>query len=325
MNARPNRTRRGQTLVIVAACAAVLCVVAALAVDMGHVCAAGARLQNAADAAAKAAVLHLYARRQGGEDENTARQAAFQEARAICQANYPAAGIGVVFGRWESRQFTPADASIPANAARARAYRNEGAPGGPVRMFFAPVLGLDEMNQARSATARSGRPAFVPFGLYEGDLPPVGQTMVIYNDQKVAPGVFGLLDFDGGEHSAEEAKAWTRYGYPGPIELAPEPDHLILEGTTGLKTSIKAGVGFHIAEGDTLIACIYREVSGKAEDAHFEIVGLAAIVLTAQSFADELGEEYESIEARLVDTYFVDSGENAEQFLRRLGRVELVE
>jgi len=324
---RRQTAHRGQVLIVFACGVVVLCAVAVFAIDIGHLCASNARLQNAADAASKAAVLELYERRQAGDDEMTARQAAAEEALAIRGLNYAEAGAQIVFGRWEVGQFIPVetDPSIPATAARVKAFRSQTAPGGPERTFFGSVFGLYDVNQAEYAVARSTRPGFVPFGLWEGDVPPVGERMTIYNNEEVAPGAFGLLDYDGLPHSAEEAKRWTRYGYEAPVTLTPEPDHLVLEGTTGLKTSIKAGVAYHIAEGDVVMACIYRSIWGKASQTYFEIVGLTAITLQTQTFVDDDAEEYESITAEVVDTYFVDSGDDINDFMRELTRLQLVE
>ena len=127
INAGP---RRGQVLLLAIFALALLCVIAALTVDLGSLFASRAKLQNSADAAAKAALLELWERRASGDDEATARASAEEEAVLIAYQNYSEAGREIVFGMWDGSQFTPCGTSIPANAAQVRASRDSGAPGG---------------------------------------------------------------------------------------------------------------------------------------------------------------------------------------------------
>jgi len=281
---------------------------AALTIDVGNMVLSRSKLQNASDAAALAATLELWVQGLAGADEAVAREHAIAEATRFVQINYPEAGAKVAVGLWEDSTFVPADDTTQADAARVIAFRSESAPGGPLATFFAMILGPSAVNQDALSTAKLSHSAMVPFGVWEDYLVPAGQNLIMYDNEGVVPGCFGLLDFNGGDHSAEEAKYWTRYGYYGPFDIDPSGDEVIAEGTTGLKTSIKAGVSYHIAEGDTVIACIYRDVWGAGSNAYFRIVGLVAITITGHEFEDDDEEEYDHLTGSVVATHFFSDG-----------------
>ena len=330
MSARTDRPRTSrplraaQILVLFAAALVVVCAVAAFSIDVGNMVLSRTRLQNAADAAALAGTLELWERQRAGADEASAREAAGQEAARVVAVNYPEAGAEVVFGSWESGSFAPAETTVAADAAKVRAFRSEGAPGGPLATFFGALFDFAEVDLSASGTARLGVGGMVPFGVWEEDIVPDGQTMTMYNNSSPVPGCFGLLDFDGGDHSAEEAKYWTRYGYDGPFDMDPDGGQMIVEGTTGLNTSVKAGVEYHIAEGDVVFACIYRTVWGQGSNAYFEVVGLVALVITEHGFVDAKEDEYDHVSATVVDAHLFSEG-LSDDVRRNFMRLRLVE
>ena len=121
---------RGQVVVLVAASLVILTAAAAFCIDVGYICYARARLQNAADAGALAAMLQLVEERSGGAGESAARLAGRTEAESIVASNWGAAGCKVTFGAFTDGQFVPAqDEASVASAARVRASREPGAPG----------------------------------------------------------------------------------------------------------------------------------------------------------------------------------------------------
>ena len=79
--------RRGQVMIVMAACLPVLCIIAAATVDVGHLCATKTQLQNAADAAAVAAVMQMWKTRSAALSESAARTAAIGEACTIADLN----------------------------------------------------------------------------------------------------------------------------------------------------------------------------------------------------------------------------------------------
>jgi len=297
--------------VLFAVCLVILCTVAALSIDAGNMVLSRSRLQNAADAAALAAVLELWEQRVGDASEAVAREHAAHEARRFVHLNYPEAGTKVFVGSWEGSTFSLFDTVKEANAARVITFRSDSAPGGALATFFASVLGEDSVDQDASSVAKMALGNMLPFGVWENDIVGAvapGETLTMYDNASVAPGCFGLLDFDGGDHSAEEAKYWTRYGYQGPFDVNPSGGELVVSGTTGMKIAIKEGVNYHIAEGDTVIGCIYREVWGQGSNAYFKIVGLVSMVVTEQNFTGPEKDQYHNIKGTLVATHFFSQG-----------------
>ena len=122
----------------------------ALAVDMSYLYVLKGRLQTTADFAVLAAVTQL-------PDEDAARTMALE----YTAKNMPTADHGtvlanadVVTGNWDAdtRTFTPA--GDPINAIRAVTRRSQ-ANGNATGMFFARILGFDEIDMQTTAIASS--------------------------------------------------------------------------------------------------------------------------------------------------------------------------
>lgn len=147
------RDRRGIVFIMVAAGFTALAGMATVAVDVGQIYYTRAQLQNTADAAALAAARQL---------PNVAT--ATTVATAMATANMPtAAGNGTVlvagditFGSWNNalRLFTPA--GNPVNGVRV-VTRRTNAAGNPVPLFFAQILGFNNVDVIAQAIA-SGDP-----------------------------------------------------------------------------------------------------------------------------------------------------------------------
>ena len=302
---RDSKSRNGQILVLFVAAAVVLLAVAALVIDVGGLFVSKAGLQNAADAASNAGVLELWSARAAGSSEESARAAAQVEVERMTQLNYPEAGAEAEFGIWRDDAFLVRDHLVPANAVRVRTFRNESAPGGPDRTFFAGVLGIGEVDQAANATARYAHPALIPFSIFEDDaFDNVGGPPVTFlNQEPVAPGVFGLIDFNGGAHADTDLRYWTEYGYDGPFDVDPDTGHIIVEGNTGWHGSLKPYVQAHIDSGEEVVGLIYGAISGQAADTIFDIVGFCTMVMTGITNHD--------ISARITGVHVVGSGSTA--------------
>ncbi|MEE8307089.1 MAG: TadG family pilus assembly protein, partial [Gammaproteobacteria bacterium] len=124
---------------------------AALAVDMSYMYVLKGRLQTTADFAVLAAVTQL-------PDEDAARTMALEyTAKNMAAANHGTvlANADVVTGNWDAdtRTFTPA--GDPINAVRAVTRRSQ-ANGNATGMFFARILGFDEVDMQTTAIARAG-------------------------------------------------------------------------------------------------------------------------------------------------------------------------
>lgn len=142
--------RRGATIVLVMVMLPVLFICAALAIDVGHVCAVVVEQQNTSDAASLAGASGLQ------EDDSTA---AYRRSYTIISRNQRFQGYHsledqiVQLGRWDSvtQVFTPLDGGDGAFAVRVRAFRNN------TRYFFAGVMGMYSTDVSREAVAVGSR------------------------------------------------------------------------------------------------------------------------------------------------------------------------
>lgn len=300
--------RAGQVLVMCTVALVVVVAVAALAVDVGYLFATQARLQNAADAASRAAILELWERRASSDSESDARTAARTESTHVARENYDGVGVDTEFGVWDGSSFTPCDSETCANAVRVRAYLDETAPAGSTRTFFAGVLGLHDVGLSATAVARYQQEGLLPFGIYRGDIGAVGTNTTLYDDTEVAPGAFGLIDFNGGENSADDMKNWTRNGYKDWFYIDPAQGTLTVEGCTGLKSSLADAIYDHIASGKKLVAPIYDSISGTGDSTRMGIVGYVEIVITDLTWADAEKTDIKSISCTTYAKHIVGSG-----------------
>ncbi len=143
--------RRGSAMVMFPAFILVAAGIASLAVDMGHLYGLRGKLQHTADAAVLAAVGDL-------PDEDAARTTAVDLATAnmsVAEHGTVLVNADVVTGNWDSdtRTFTPA--GDPINALRVVTRRSQ-ANGNAAGLFFARVLGFNEVDIEISAIASSG-------------------------------------------------------------------------------------------------------------------------------------------------------------------------
>ena len=204
-------SRAGQIIIFFAGSIIALFCVLALALDVGHLAASKAKLQNSADAAALAALLELWQERALPRGEGEARVAAAAEAGRLVEFNDAGAGAQITFGTWDGSSFSAVGPDMAANAVKVQSYRNGEAPGGPVQTFFARIAGVDEVNQTAWAIARFQHKKLVPFSIYEEDIVPPGDSLELYNNTEETPGVFGLLDFafDLGHRCPVRKRLWN--------------------------------------------------------------------------------------------------------------------
>ncbi len=158
---RKSRSAGTVTIFIVLGMSALLGVMA-LAIDTGFMYMTRLQLQNAADAAAVAAMRSFL---DEGEIFPTASPSVVPFEMVVANevaVRHSAGGLPVMlklpddveFGYWNfgSRTFTPG-IGFGSPAARVTARREEGSPGGPIGLFFARVLGRSEANVNAAAVA----------------------------------------------------------------------------------------------------------------------------------------------------------------------------
>jgi len=303
--------RRGQIMIMAVVMVLILAAVCALTVDVGLIFCMRARLQNGADAASLAAVLELIQQRNDGASEEEARAEATAEAEAIAQANSPGAGVEVKFGLVdEDGRFIEQDTCVEASAVQVVLRRDETADAGPVGLFFAPLFGMAEQDvRAEAVAGRSNsimriHKGMRPFAIYEGDIVPPGQIITVYDQELVAPGCFGFIDFNGGSHGVPELREWILNGSDTPFTIDPETGYTIVSGMTGFRAALKTVTEELIVEdasdqtcGKDIIVCVYDQVGGEGSNAYFRVVSFLSVTLVEAHFTGQ--EKY--IKARVND------------------------
>ncbi|MEX0612061.1 MAG: TadE/TadG family type IV pilus assembly protein [Pirellulales bacterium] len=167
-----NRLRRGAIVPLVAVILVVLIGMVAFSVDIGYILVARTEAQNAADSAALAGIARLAEQLKrapviGGVPLQTAGdlQRVRDEVKAFARRNAVRSNapelldadieIGYMATPYDHRDDTLDKTGWPArpyNAVRVVVARDSSHAGGPLDLFFAPVLGTDQANTRASAT-----------------------------------------------------------------------------------------------------------------------------------------------------------------------------
>jgi Flp pilus assembly protein TadG len=208
---------RGAVLAMVCVIMVVVIGCAAFAVDSGAAWEAQRKIRTATDAAALAAA-GVYA--NGGNGCATAGGITTDNDDAAAVTSCAAVG-----------QTTNAPGRVTVTAER------------PVDFNFAQIFGIDGIDVQSSTTARWGnadgatglRPMALCLranaaleawlNLPNGPTADSGTIQIFYNKAQTygcgdtAPGNWGMLDFNGGNNSADEARDWVANGYPGQVSL----------------------------------------------------------------------------------------------------------
>jgi hypothetical protein len=305
-------TRRGQVVLLSPILFLVLLAVLALAVDIGAIALEKARMQNGADAAVLAAVGVLTEERSDGSTEADARAAATSAAQELVSANAPGASLQLEFGVLsESGDFTPVSVDTVATEVRAADARDDGAPGGPLALFFAPIFGVRSCDVSAEAGAEtSGQVTAVlhglaPFAVPKDRVPPIGQEFSFYpgaggggggkGEDQTAPGNWGLLNLDGGSNNTPELEDWIENGYPGMVSIDTDLGFTWVEGTPGWRAALEGALQDKI--GQPLMVCVYDEVTGNGSNADYRIIGFLRLILT---YVDLTGKNAE-VRGRVAD------------------------
>jgi hypothetical protein len=151
----------------------------------------------------------------------------------------------------------------------------------------------------------------MPFAIYEDDITPPGTTVTLYDDNVIVPGVFGLLDFDGGENSTDDLVDWIDNGYGGELWIDPAVGYLLVEGNPGFVDALGKPVGDHVSVGDVVVACVYSEVWSGGANTTFKVIGFVPLVITEQGKEKVDGVMTKYIRATILGAYFVGSGNTA--------------
>lgn len=293
MTTRLSRARRsdeGSVLIIAAVCIVVIMGFAALSVDMGMVLTAESELQNAADAAAFAAVPGLF-----DEDYNASEQEAmtFAQLNTCLTQSVLLSAADIQFGTYDFDQltFVPAPMGSPSgsNAVRVVAQRSQGSQQGPLPLFFGGALGFGSIDVEASTIAAvdsritgydgSAVGNLLPFVVHTSQVPPMGSPFDLYPNHPnaidpSAPGNFGLLDLNSSNPGTPVLRDWIDYGYPDGVEIPPS-GHLFIDGRPGLANTLKSNVQSRI--GDTVVVAVHAGVTGSGSNAVYDVMTLLAV------------------------------------------------
>jgi hypothetical protein len=298
--------RSGQVMILFPAAVVFLCCIAAITVDVGSFCACKARLQNGADAASLAAMLEVWEQRRAGCGEGAARAAGEDEAERLAGLNCPLGRVEVTFGLYDGTDFTASGSGIAANACKVRAMRDADAPGGAQSTFFASIFGLVEADLGASATATFVRASdLIPFCIHREDVGHPGDELIMYDDNEITPGVFGLIDFDGGANSADDSVEWTANGYQGDLFIDPQAGFITLQGNPGFEATLNKPIDDRIEAASPVVGCIYRDVRGGGANTEFDVVGFVKMVITERGKSKVEGDPRKYVAAEILGKYII--------------------
>ena len=302
---RPWTRRAGQVTLLSPILLLVLLAILSLAVDVGSIAVENARMQNGADAAVLAAVGVLTDERRSGSAEADARAAASAVAQDLLQANVPGARLDIQFGVHDGTgAFTPVGTGTECTTVKAAGARDEDAPGGPLALVFARVLGVNSCDvRAEAAAETGGRVTAVlrglaPFAVPKDRVPPIGQEFAFYpgngggsgghGEEQTEAGNWGLLDLDGGSNSTPDLIDWIENGYPGKVSIDADMGYTWIDGTPGWRAALEDVLQERI--GEPLLVCVYDEVTESGSNAEYRCIGFLRLILT---YADLTGQNAE--------------------------------
>lgn len=150
------RPERGTVMLVTLLALICLIASASLAVDVGMMLATRGQLQNAADAAALAAMHSVRESGTFGSAAGAATSIAGQHAAGGDPVQVAASDITLGHYDFGARTFG-AGIGFGAPAVRVQARRSDGSPAGPLNLFFASVLGRDTADVGADAVAASRR------------------------------------------------------------------------------------------------------------------------------------------------------------------------
>jgi len=301
MNTQGSVDRRsGQVVILFLFVMTVILGFAMFTVDLGHIVVTDSRLQNSVDAATLAAGQVLLEQYTAGTDEAQARSTASSEAALIQSLNASGGRVEIVFGiRSTTGAFVPVDTGQHATAVRGIAFRDDNAPEGPCSLFFAPTMGISDVDMACTALIQIEANINVvhrgmgPFAVPETAVPEVGYEMIFYpgapSDETAADtsghghdmfvgGNWGLLDLanSGGVPGTSDVADWILNGYNEGLEI-PEGG-LWMDGTPGLRAALKTPMKMKL--GEQMILAVFDEVILDGGNARYHLTGFLVVTIT---------------------------------------------
>ncbi|MBI4358325.1 MAG: hypothetical protein HY584_03415 [Candidatus Omnitrophica bacterium] len=281
----------------------------ALSVDLGHIFVTKTELQNTADSAALAAVVEI----RNGLDAARQKALAFAEAHAVAGTYIDIEPGDIVFGRYNINTNQFQANGLPTNAVEVNARKTEGAPSGPLALFFARFFDKDFSNvRALSiavldprVTGVRGKNRLLPYSvvnfIVDQDLDgnyDLGSVINIHprND---APGNFGFLDLDGGSNDVTELRYYIEHGYDKDFTIPPGGSIEVL-GSTGIDGNSLLS-SFQAIIGEEVFLPVHNWVLYPGSNAIFNVVSLLAVKVLDVKLNGNVDKRY--IKVKLVNFY----------------------
>jgi hypothetical protein len=195
----------------------------------------------------------------------------------------------VIFGHYDLTDFTFQGNALPTNAVEVNARRTEGAPSGPLDLFFARLFDQDTTNvRAISRAALDprvvgvrGKNRLLPYTVInfvvDADLNggyDIGTTINIH-PRSDAPGNFGFLDLDGGSNDIVELRYYIENGYDKDF-IIPPGGSVEVSGSTGIDGNSLLN-SFIAIVGEEVFLPVHNWVIGEGDGAIFNVISLLAV------------------------------------------------
>jgi hypothetical protein len=279
-----DRRDEGAVAVIVAICTLLFVVLAAFAVDIGNAYAQSRQLSVAADAAALAAAAKVGEALPLGVDcaaalaaTPSAQTIAQQVANDVNAASNKANGAGAT---------EPVDL-VSVGCADAKTIEVTVKNSRSVQTGLAGVIGIDRLLPNADATARYARYSTAgglrPWAICDDTVERAqndeSRTFGTGIDRQIGPcgstanGNWGGVDFDGGNNAAGDLVMWTRYGYPGAVQI-PNP---LLPADPGVSLSQLDSAFRSLVNQVVLLPSVSAYNEGSGNNATFNTPGIATV------------------------------------------------
>ena len=297
---KPLKDEMGAVAVLVGISLATLMSLFALSVDLGHIFVTKAELQNATDSAALAAVVEL----RNGTEAARQKALAFGESHGVAGSYIDIEPTDVVFGHLNINTNEFQANVLPINAVEVNARKTEGAPSGPLALFFARLFNKDFSNVRALSRAVldprvvgvRGKNRLLPYSVInfvvdqnlDGNYD-LGSVINIHprND---APGNFGFLDLDGGSNDVTELRYYIENGYDKDFNIPPGSSVKVF-GSTGIDGNSLLN-SFEAIVGEEVFLPVHNWVIGEGDGAIFNVISLLAVKVLAVKLNGNMDQRY---------------------------------
>lgn len=279
----------GQLMIIVALGLTAFLGFAALAVDLGHAYSERRLAQNAADAAATAAVRMVRI-----SDPSTPGSTIYNEVVRVAGLN------GNAQVDFSNTLFLDVNGG---SLGQANAYSGGlGSVAGiqvktdiSYNTFFAGIVGMSVLTSGGKATAMSmeiqdvGSMGLRPIAVYNQTFVADGHTTYdLFDNGQNSPGNFGWLNLDG----SKDVSDWLEYGFSGSYQYWTDPNGSSssgpsfplpswLQGLTGIRVGqVDGPLSDLVANGTDITVPVFDDVTGNGNNTKYHIVGIAEFVVT---------------------------------------------